>query len=151
MSQFSRQPGTITPNQIKAIHAICRKYRIDIDEVRESIGGSIKALSCKAASGLIENLGGGPLPNPPGQAPQEHHTRKPGVVRMITSQNVEQIERLLGEYFDDGDGRAMAWLKKDFKVSTVRELATTHRAGQVVHTFKTMVARRQPHEDRTDA
>ena len=60
---------------------------------------------------------------------------------MITNDQVEQIDRLGGEFFVNSHV-FVYWLTKNFKVDHVRQLATAERAGQVIRVLKEMLARR---------
>ena len=128
--------------------ATARHLGFSVDDVRGMVGGSIKALSRRQASTIIEDLGGGPLPHPPGEAPRPKVRPAPaGVTRMITPENIEQIARLLLEAFDSMEA-AYAWLFKNWsnngvEVKHIRDLATAERAGHVIYVLKEMIARRQ--------
>lgn len=143
MAALSRQPKTSTIQQRKAIIALGRKWDQSIDDLRQIAGGSLRALSAQQASDLITRLGGGDLPNEPGRKPRPYGRRTTDATRMIHQDHVEQIERLLRECFDD-DKRGVAWLRKNFKVDEVRELATARRAGEVIATLKRMIERSHP-------
>ena len=60
---------------------------------------------------------------------------------MIAPDHVEQIERLLREYFGDLP-TGLAWLERDFDAKHPRDLLTAQRAGQVIWVLKDMIARR---------
>jgi len=132
--------ATITSGQQRRLFVIARDRGMDLDQLREAIGGSISRLSAAQASEHIERLSGEPLPNPPGQAPKRKAAPAEGVTRMITPEHIEQIERLLKEAFANRDA-GMAWLSKDFKVDQIRGLATAERAGQVIRVLKEITAR----------
>lgn len=84
------------------------------------------------------------------------YQRPPGLL-IITQAQVEQIDRLLGEYFGDGH-KAYKWLVTFFKpgeldcniigeldknYDVIRRLATAKRAGEVIRVLKQMHARRK--------
>ena len=144
MAKLSTNPGSITQRQITAIWSTARGRGLSSEQVHEAAGGSLAALSRKQASDLIDRLGGGGLPNPPGEAPPPaRHRAKPGVTRMITPEQIEQITGLLLDVFDDAESHAYAWLDKMFKVDSIRALATAKRAGEVIRVLKEMRARRR--------
>jgi hypothetical protein len=62
---------------------------------------------------------------------------------MIAPDHVEQIERLMREYFEGDNEAAVAWLTTNFKVSKARDLLTAQRAGQVIRVLKDMHDRRR--------
>ena len=150
MAKLSTNPGSITQRQITAIWSTARGRGLSSEQVHEAAGGSLAALSRKQASDLIDRLGGGGLPNPPGEPPPPaRHRAKSGVTRMIAAEQIEQIERLLVEVFPpsaksakSADGPGGAWFRKMFKVDSIRELATAKRAGEVIRVLKEMQARR---------
>ena len=150
MAKLSADPCSITQRQIAAIWSTARRHGLSSEQVHEAAGGSLCTLSRAQASDLIDRLGGGGLPNPPGESPPPpKRFGKSGVTRMITPEQIEQIERLLiavfYDYRDDvivAKSRGLTWLKKDFKVSRVRDLATAKRAGEVIRVLKEMQARR---------
>lgn len=136
-------PRSISPAQIRALLATGRKRGMEVDDVRAAAGGSLRKLSRAQASKLIERLGGGELPNPPG-TPQRQQRRRaePGVYRMITEEHCEQIAHLLNQVFDT-PREAAAWLQKNFKVLDLRRLGTAKRAGEVIRVLKLIKQRRQ--------
>ena len=165
------QPGTVTTAQIKRLHQLGIPRGFSHEDLRALAEvESLKDLSSAAASDLIRQLGGGELKHAPGQSPppSREKGRQRGTIRLITEAQLQQIERLGEEYFaqagtqghgDTGTQAAgsrssslrpsvppslafIAWLKKDFKVATIRDLATAERGGQVIAVLKDMVARR---------
>lgn len=136
-------PGSISAAQIQALLATGRKRGMTIDDVRAAVGGSLRKLSRAEASALIVRLGGGELPNPPGEPPRTKRRKaEPGVYRMITEQHCEQIARLLNQVFAT-PREAAAWLQKNFKVLDLRQLRTAMRAGDVIYVLKEIIERRQ--------
>lgn len=143
VAQLDSRPGSIRPKQLQLIWLLGRKRHMDPQDIRDAAGGSVSALSCEQASVLIQQLGGGELPNEPGQAPPPpKRKRTPGTVRMISGELEEQCTNLLMKAFEYDTERAYAWLLKDFKVERVRDLATAQRAGELVYVLKTMIARK---------
>lgn len=49
----------------------------------------------------------------------------------------------MDDFFGVETTRAYAWLAKNFKVETVRELATAQRAGKVINVLKGMIERKE--------
>ncbi len=111
---------------------------------------SVTHLSVAQASACIERLSGQPLPNPPGTpgTPPNMPKRRtqPGVVRMRTPDQVEQVNRLMLWYFDGDAGAAAAWLKKNFGVSDPEHIDTAFRAGQIARVLHEMLDRRSAKE-----
>jgi hypothetical protein len=150
MATLNTNPGSSTAMQRQALHRIKRKRGWSDDQLHAAIGtGSTCDLSSQEASECITRLSGVKLPNPPGKKPSVYPDKKtPGVARMITEDQIEQISRLGLTYF--GIPREFrAWLAKDFKVPhdgnvlhMIRQLATAERAGQVIRVLRMMHARR---------
>ena len=147
MAKLSDNPGSSTKAQRSRLVVVARQRGIDLSELRDLVGGSVSALSSADCSAWITKLSGQDLPHPPGQAPRRKGRPAPGTVRMITQDHVDQISRLMGEYFGWGTNgphvSAFHWLRKDFKeVKTdIRDLATAQRAGEVIRVLKSMLAR----------
>ena len=160
---LSTQHGSVTTAQIKRLHQLGIPRGFTHEDLRALAEvESLKDLSSAAASDLIRQLGGGELKHAPGQAPAPSRAkgRTRGTIRLITEAQLQQIERLGKEVFtgaNGGNGESspvsvlsvpscsdvfMAWLKKDFKVETIRDLATAERGGQVIAVLKEMLARR---------
>jgi len=164
MTTLNSTPGSITTAQLKALHATARQRGLDHDALHDAAGvASLKTLSTADASELLLRLGGEVLPNPPGRKPPPSRSRRRSdTVRMITPDQIEQIGRLGREYFGaEGDQATRqqgtkaeqsepgtrnsepdafaGWLKKTFKVSAVRDLATAEKAGQVIAVLKGML------------
>lgn len=143
MATLRTDQGTCTAAQRKTLIIAAKARGHSVDALRDAAGvRRLHELSAAAASALIEKYSGRGLPNPPGRAPARGRRRSAGVVaRLITSDLVEQIDRLLLEYFGDPD-RAAEWLRKMFKVKAAGELATAERAGQVIGVLKRMCERK---------
>ena len=148
MASLNEQPGSSTSRQRCKLHSLKRRKRWTDDDLHVAIGAdSTTKLSAKQASDAIARLGGGDLPNPPGQAPRAYTTRAtPGATRMITDAHVEQIHRLLNQRFPRSHGDKLHWLKRNFKVTCARDLATAQRAGEVIRVLKDMAARPKQQE-----
>ena len=145
MASLSTEPRSSRPKQRQRLHQLKRRLGWSDDDLHDAIGvESTKMLSAAQASDCIERLGGGELPNPPGQKPAPYAGKRKTTdgTRMIHPDHVEQIERLLGEYFDD-EAAGLAWLNKDFDARHPRDLLTAKRAGQVIHVLKDMIARQE--------
>jgi hypothetical protein len=147
MPSLRTKPNTSTPSQWRAIHVLARDRGLSRDAVHDAAGvASLRELSSAQASQLIERLGGGELPNPPGRSPKPARRPPParGVTRMISTDQAEQIERLGLLYFEPNDQALRAWLTKDFECprGDPRELATAQRAGEVIAVLKQMLHRR---------
>ena len=145
MVSLRTAPGSSTPKQRQVLHQLKRQRGWTDDELHDAIGcGSTTLLSATEASACIRRFGGGALPNPPGckPAPFARKRQKTDATRMIMPDHVEQIERLLREYFGNIDA-GRAWLKKDFDAEHSRALLTAKRAGQVIRVLKDMIARRR--------
>ena len=144
MAKLSTAPGSSTARQRQVLHQLKRRHRWSDDDLHDAIGArSTTLLSSERASECIRRLGGGRLPNPPGQKPSPYAGRpnRTAATRMIAPDHEEQIERLLLVYFDDLDAGS-AWLEKNFDAKRPRDLLTARRAGQVIHVLKDMIARR---------
>ena len=144
MAKLRTQPGSSTPKQRCRLHQLKRRHGWSDDQLHDAIGAeSTTLLSAGQASSCIRRLGGGKLPNPPGQKPSpfKGKRKQTDATRMIMPDHTEQIERLLGEYFGDQTA-GLAWLNKDFDAPTPRDLLTAKRAGQVIHVLKEMIQRR---------
>lgn len=147
------KPHSSTARQHQALVISGRNCGFDLAEIRRMVGGSIRRLSVAEAAGWISRFKDEDLPNPPGgkRSAYPRHQRQSGVTRIITQAQVEQIDRMLGEYFGDGCA-AYEWLNKNFKVGAlgdhdkpgdvIRRLATAQRAGEVIRVLKQMVGRR---------
>lgn len=144
MAELNTRPGSSTAKQHQTLVVAARRRGLELPEIRRTVGGSIRKLSSAEASDWIKRFSGSDLPNPPGRKPSAYAAKKTtGAVRMITVDQVDQIERLMLEYFDYDRPLTQAWLRKNFKVDTVRDLATAQRGGQVIVVLKKMHARRE--------
>ena len=148
MARLRTTPGSSTKDQRCKLHQLKRRLRMTDEQLHDAIGAaSTTALSASAASECITRLGGGKLANKPGEKPSAYKGRaKPGVVRMISRDQAQHIERLTVEYFSNDRERAFAWFTRTFKVYTIRELGTAKRAAEVIATLKGMHTRRQQKE-----
>jgi hypothetical protein len=151
MTGLSTKPRSSTKKQHRTLVPTGRRCGLDLAEVRRLAGGSITELSAHQASVLISRLTGRDLPNPPGRKPKAYQGKPaPGATRMITADHVAQIKRLGWEYFKSYTAFAL-WLERDFKLkpysgdtieSTITQLATAQRAGEVIRTLKQMLERK---------
>jgi len=148
MVQLRNYSGSSTKAQHTALVASAAKKGMSVDDVRTLVGGSIRKLSAKACSEWIQRISGDGLPNPPGSKPgaqrSEYQGRAaPGVTRIISEAQCDQIMRLAVSYFEGSEEAATAWLKKNFDVSSPRELGTAQRGGEVIAVLKRMHVRRE--------
>ena len=142
---LNSEPGSSTAKQRQILHQIKRRHGWSDDDLHDAIGAaSTTVLSAAQASACIGRLGGMKLANPPGQkpSPYPYHSRASGAVRMVHADHIEQIERLLAEYFGD-EAAGRAWLEKDFKVKHPKDLLTAKVAGNVIRVLKGMINRRK--------
>lgn len=141
MPAHSTAPQTCSTAQRKLLVSLGRQKGLDVDGVRELAGGRLHDLSSAEADALIKKLSDRDLP-----LPDERPARRPrvaeGVTRMITPQQIEQIERQMAGYFKTSQ-ESFAWLKRMFKVDRVRDLSTAERASQVIVVLKGMIERRR--------
>ena len=142
MASLNAKPGSSSKRQHQTMVITAARKGIALNDLRSMVGGSLRALSSAQASDWIKRISGQTLPHPPGQKPSPRKGRSaPGVTRMISEDQCEQIMRLAREYFDDDDDAARAWLLKHFKVHEPRELATAVRGAKVIVALKTMANR----------
>ena len=150
MAQLNTKPFSSSKKAHTLLVVTGRKKGLDLAEIRRMVGGSVRRLSAKACSDWITRLTGKGLPNPPGEKPKAYKGRPaPGVTRMISDDQVEQIARLAADYFSDpsrareeADKAAKDWLRKNFKVGGPRDLGTAKRGGEVIAVLKGMLARK---------
>ncbi len=142
MAKLKTQSKTCTANQRKRIVLAGKPHGYSVDDLRDMAGGKLHDLSSQQASDLIKKLSGDDLPNPPGKKPGYKGKPNSGNLRLISSDQEEQIVRLMNEYFDYDRAASGAWLEKNFKVKEVRLLATAKRGGEVIYALKTMINRK---------
>ena len=149
MARLRTTPESSTKEQRCKLHQLKRRLRMTDEQLHDAIGAeSTTALSAAAASECITRLGGGALPNPPGKKPSVYKGRaKPGVVRMISSDQVDQIERLIREYFNYDQEQSAVWFRSTFKCATIRELGTAKRGAVAISTLKGMHTRRAKQQE----
>jgi len=142
---LSVQPGSSTKRQRQVLHQLKRRHGWADDDLHRAIGReSTTLLSASEASACIQRIGGGDLPNPPGEkpAPFTGRRQRTDATRMIAPDHEEQVYRLLREHFgSEADG--LAWLKKNFEADCPRDLLTAKRAGQVIRVLKDMIERQR--------
>jgi len=157
MAELNTKPFSSSKRQHQTLVIAGRRQGLELSEIRKFVGGSLRRLPAKQCSDFIERFSGRGLANPPGQKPGPYAGKKrtPGATRMITADQVDQIERLSWGYFPDSTA-FITWLAKTFKVphvqvtnldetrAAIRQLATSKRAGEVIRVLKTMIARRKP-------
>lgn len=156
-SSLSTTPGSSTKLQHQTLVMAGKDKGFELNAIRKMVGGSLRRLSAAKCSEWITHFSGKGLANPPGQKPGVYKgKRKPGTIRMITEDQVDQIERLGLEYFATASDFAR-WLARDFDCEIrwrmgepigteikeqIRRLATAERAGQVIRVLKIMQTRR---------
>ena len=155
-------PGSSTAKQHRALILSARSKGLNLDQLRDLCGGSLRALSAAQCSELIKGISGRDLPHPPGGKPwpysprrsQSRERKRPDgratavsamrpVPRMIQDSHVEQIGRLMLRYFEGNVLAARQWFEKNWKVKEPRDLLSTKRAGQVIRALKEMVQRKE--------
>ena len=160
-SALSDAPGSSTKLQHQRLVMAGRDRGLDLNEIRSMCGGSLRALSARAASDWITRFTGRDLPNPPGQAPRAYRHPAPGTTRMIAEKHIGQILLLLCKVFPTLDA-GLYWLAGNFKIpvvnlkstgrtlhsvtvasptETIRQLGTARRAGEVIRVLKAMRGR----------
>jgi len=136
--------GTCSAAQRKRLVIVARRAGFSVDSLRDHVGGKLHDLSSAEASSWITRLGGGDLDHPPGTAPRRKTERKkPGVIRMITPAQCEQITRLGAACFGAPEEAFSTWLKKNFKVSDAHALGTARRGGEVIAVLKRIQSRKK--------
>lgn len=160
--RLSAAPKSSTARQRSALVLAGKRRGMGLDEVRAMVGGSISVLSAKDASRWLTILTHRDLPNPPGgkpgpykrrprrfqsraceQADNQSRGREPAdTLRVITSDHIEQIGRLMLRYFEGNVSAAQQWFTKTWHVQEPADLLDTERAGKVIAVLKTMVKRR---------
>lgn len=143
MAKLSTIAGSSKPKQRQRLHQLKRKLGWSDEQLHDAIEcQSTKLLSVAEASRCIRRLGGGDLPYEPGTkpAPFAGKRNRSDAIRMICDDHIEQIERLLIDYFNGLDA-GFAWLAKNFDATSPRDLLTAKRAGQVIHVLKDMIER----------
>ena len=146
--KLDQRAGSVSKAQLQVIGCAARQRGLDHDAVCSAAGvDSWKELSRARASTLIKRLTGEGLKNPPGHPPApQKRRREPGVIRLITPDQIGQITRLGLECFNDDSAWFYGWLEQNFQVRRVRDLATAKRAGQVLHVLQTMIERKSRHQ-----
>lgn len=143
MASLNTKPGSSTAKQRTTLVIVGKRTGLELNEIRKAVGGSISKLSAAQASEWIKHYSGSDLANPPGKKPGTYKRRsKSSATRIISNDQVEQIDRLSIDYFSGNTEAAGQWLEKNFDVITARQLATAERGGQVIAVLKTMHARR---------
>lgn len=144
VAKLKTKPRSSTAKQRQRVVTSGLKRGFELSEIRKMVGGSISKLSSVEASDWIEKFSGEKLPNPPGEKPKPYKGKpNPGVTRMISTDQCEQIIRLLNDCFEGKSDAAYAWLKNNFKVDDPRELLTAMKGGQVIAVLKSMITRKQ--------
>ncbi|MGB2984768.1 MAG: hypothetical protein WBE26_02705 [Phycisphaerae bacterium] len=107
MTTLNPNPNSCSKRQVQTLVLEARKHGFTLEDVHQMVGGAITRLSAAEASDWIKRFSGKDLPNPPGQKPSAYKGKpQPGVTRKITADHIDQIERLMLEYFDYDRPRA---------------------------------------------
>lgn len=167
------QPHSSTARQHQTLVIAGQKRGMDLAEVRRTVGGSLRALSAADASRWIKLFTNRDLPNPPGgklgpyqrrdrsrdrsrdQSRDRSRERKRpdgegkdslclrATPRIITPDHIEQIGRLMLQYFAGNVLAAQQWFRKTWHVQEPADLLDTEQAGKVIKVLKDMVKRKE--------
>lgn len=142
-------PPPITPGQIKLIHVMLTRQKIDDDDYRallESLYGvdTCKNLTRKQANELLTRLGAGQKPKPAQAAkPAPPRRRDPNVVALATPAQHQLIRELIHEVkwrMQPPAAAYAAWLQRNQSLDKVR---TTTEAAKVIRGLKALKAHQQ--------
>ena len=142
-------PPPITPGQVKLIHVMLTRQKIDDDDYRallESLYGvdTCKNLTRKQANELLTRLGAGQKPKPAQAAkPAPPRRRDPNVVALATPAQHRLIRALIHEVkwrMQPPAAAYAAWLQRNQSLDKVR---TTAEAAKVVRGLKALKAHQQ--------
>ena len=142
-------PPPITPGQVKLIHVMLTRQKIDDDDYRtllESLYGvdTCKNLTRKQANELLTRLGAGQKPKPAQAAkPAPPRRRDPNVVALATPAQHRLIRALIHEVkwrMQPPAAAYAAWLQHNQSLDKVR---TTTEAAKVVRGLKALKAHQQ--------
>lgn len=144
-------PPPITPGQVKLIHVMLTRQKIDDDDYRallESLYGvdTCKNLSRKQANELLTRLGAGQKPKPAQAAkpkPAPPRRRDPNVVALATPAQHQLIRELIHEVkwrMQPPAAAYAAWLQRNQSLDKVR---TTTEAAKVIRGLKALKAHQQ--------
>jgi len=142
MASLNTQPGSSSAKQHQVLVMCAMNHGFTVHDVRHLVGGSIRKLSAQACSDWIRKFSGKELPNKPGEAPRTRPRAREGIVRMVTPELIDQIERLGISYFDGSEEAYRAWLRKYHGIDHPRMLGTAHKAAQIATALKQMHTRR---------
>lgn len=147
-------PPPITPGQVKLIHVMLTRQKIDDDDYRallESLYGvdTCKNLTRQQANELLTRLGAGQKPKPAQAAkskpaqPAPPRRRDPNVVALATPAQHRLIRALIHEVkwrMQPPAAAYAAWLQHNQSLDKVR---TTAEAAKVVRGLKALKAHQQ--------
>ena len=141
-------PPPITPGQIKLIHVMLTRQKIDDDDYRallESLYGvdTCKNLTRKQANELLTRLGAGQKPQAAKSKPAPPRLRDPNVVALATPAQHQLIRELIHEVkwrMQPPAAAYAAWLRHNQSLDKVR---TTTEAAKVVRGLKALKAHQQ--------
>lgn len=133
-SSLNPKPGSSSKRQHQTLVVAGKRRGFVLAEIRKAVGGSIRRLSAAECSTWIKHFSGNGLANPPGEKASVYKGKKrTDATRMITPDQIQQIVRLMFEYFPGEFARSgLPWLRRNFKARAPSELATAERAGQVI-------------------
>ena len=141
-------PPPITPGQIKLIHVMLTRQKIDDDSYRELLEelygvDTCKKLTRKQANELLTRLGAGQKPKPAKPKPAPPRRRDPNVVALATPAQHQLIHDLIHEVkwrMQPPAAAYAAWLQNNQSLAKVR---TTAEAARVIRGLKALKAHQQ--------
>ena len=148
-------PPPITPGQIKLIHVMLTRQKIDDDDYRallESLYGvnTCKKLTRKQANELLTRLGAGQKPKPAQAAkPAPPRRRDSNVAALATPAQHQLIRALIHEVkwrMQPSSAAYAAWLQHNQSLDKVR---TTAEAARVIRGLKALKAHQQGGQTRS--
>ena len=144
-------PPPITQGQVKLIHVMLTRQKIDDDSYRELLEelygvDTCKNLTRKQANELLTRLGAGQKPKPAKPAkpkPSPPRRRDPNVVALATPAQHQLIHDLIHEVkwrMQPPAAAYAAWLQNNQSLAKVR---TTAEAARVIRGLKALKAHQQ--------
>ena len=141
-------PPPITPGQVKLIHVMLTRQKIDDDDYRELLEelygvDTCKKLTRKQANELLTRLGAGQKPKPAKPKPAAPRRRDPNVVALATPAQHQLIHDLIHEVkwrMQPPAAAYAAWLQSNQSLDKIR---TTAEAAKVIRGLKALKAHQQ--------